>query len=255
MNAPTPSPAAPYAAPSALLTSTARDLTTLLRAHLGTPTALDPEVLSAAREPLGAADEHSDYASGWLVRGLWELTDDDVGWDSPDRPTVWEHEGSIPRALSSLSLAPELGLGVVALTNTGAGTDQLGWWRFGYDLRHAILGTRGLPAQPDPLVSAAPLLMLGLPTAQAGTLIWWAVTHRRPMGRMAFGTAGVAAALALVFALVLVPPRTGMPLLDHRWMPTVPDLAVSVAAMLVLSSMFVVAAVGAAVRGRRRPRR
>lgn len=60
---PTPSPVAPYAAPAALLTSTARDLTTLVRAHLGTSTGMDPEVLRAAREPLGAVDEHTDYAS------------------------------------------------------------------------------------------------------------------------------------------------------------------------------------------------
>lgn len=253
VNVETPSPMAPYAVPAALLTSTARDLTTLVRAHLGTSTGMDPEVLRAAREPLGAVDEHTDYASGWLVRGLWELTDDDVGWDSPDRPTLWEHEGSIPRALSSLSFSPELGLGVVALTNTGAGTDQVGWWRFRYDLHHAVLGTRGLPQEPDLLVAAAPLLMPGLPMAQAGTLIWWAVTrHRRPLGSIARAAAGATAALALVFAFGLVPPRTGMPLLDHRWVAVVPDLAISVAAMLALASAFVVAAVTAAVRGRRR---
>lgn len=255
VNAPTPSPMAPYAGPAALLTSTAHDLTTLVRAHLGTSTGMDPEVLRAAREPLGAVDEHTDYASGWLVRGLWELTDDDVGWDSPDRPTLWEHEGSIPRALSSLSFSPDLGLGVVALTNTGAGTDQASWWRFRYDLHHAILGTRGLPHEPDLLVAAAPLLMLGLPIAQAGTLVWWAVTRRRrPGGLIALAAAGATAALALVFAFGLVPPRTGRPLFDQRWVAVVPDLAVAVAVMLALSLVLIVSAVGAAVRGRTRSR-
>ena len=93
------------------------------------------------------------------------------------------------RPTSLLAIAASAG--VVALTNTGAGTDQVGWWRFRYDLHHAVLSTRGLPQEPDLLVAAAPLLMLGLPIAQAGTLIWWAVTrHRRPLGSIARAAAG-----------------------------------------------------------------
>lgn len=236
---PTPAPAGVAAEPSAHLISTARDLTTLLKAHLGRPTDLNKEVLSAARQPLGAVDEHVDYASGWTVRGLWELTDHDDGWDDPDRPRLWLHEGSIARWLSSLAFSPDYGLGVVALTNTGPGTDELGWSNFTYDLLHTILGTQPLVWEPDILVRAAPAWTVGLPALQVVTAGWLASRRLRAGRRrwLPLAVGGLMTTLVLCLALIVVPSRSRLALVDPVWMVFVPDVAISVALMLLLSGV------------------
>lgn len=243
VNVLTPASGGAAAAPSAYVTSTARDLTGLLKAHLGAAVPADAGVLAAARQPLGVVHDHADYASGWNVRGLWELTDLDEGWESPDRPTLWDHEGSIGRALSYLAFAPDLGLGVVALANTGAGTDQMRWSEFRYRLLHHILGTVPLTWAKDPLILAAPALMLGLPLLQVATL-GWALRRRRrapALGWAPLIVAGVPAAAALVFALIVVPGQTRRPLLDAVWMTSVPDLAASVGLSFLAVTAYAIA--------------
>lgn len=242
MNVLTPATGSAAAVPSAYVTSTARDLTVLLKAHLGAAAPADTGVLAAARQPLGVVHAHADYASGWNVRGLWELTDLDEGWDAPDRPTLWDHEGSIGRALSYLAFAPDLGLGVVALANTGAGTDQLRWGEFRYRLLHQILGTVPLTWARDPLIVAAPGLMVGLPLLQLATLGWAFRRLRRP-GAPAWKSltvAGIPNAAALFFGLVVVPDQTGRPLIDGVWVTSVPDLAASVAVSLLGAAAYAV---------------
>ena len=237
----TPAPASPVAAPSAYITSTARDLTTLLQAHLAEPTE-GIEGLAAARRPVGAIHEHVDYASGWQVRGLRELTDLDQGWDDPERPTFWEHHGSIARSQSFLGFAPDHGLGVVTLTNTGAGFDGQRWAHFTYDLVHEILGTQPLERPADPLIRAAPALIIGLPLLQVLAVAWLSLRRARARPRWwaptAFG--GALAAITLALALVILPGRTGLSLLDPVWMASAPDLAVSLGLQLTLSAWILV---------------
>ena len=235
-NVPTPAPPpGEVGVPSAYVASSARDLATVLQAHLATAPGLPPEVLAASREPLGAVDEYSGYASGWVVRSFWELSDFDQGWDDPDRPRLWEHHGDTQRSQSYLSLSPEYGLGVVALTNTGPGTDRDRWPTFMYQLHHAVLGTIGNPPRPDPLVAVAPALMVALPLLQVLTLGWLASGNlrRRPRPWVPLALGGALAALSVWFAVVVLPERTGQALVDTIWMVAVPDLAIAVALILL----------------------
>lgn len=241
VNVPTPAPASPVAAPSAYVTSTARDLTTLLQAHLEDPST-HAEVLGAARQPLGEVHEHIDYASGWHVRGLWELTDRDEGWDHPDRPPLWEHHGGIARAQSYLGFSPESGLGVVALTNTGAGFDEQRWTRFSYDLVHEALGTQPLVRPVDPIIRAAPVLIIVLPILQLLVVGWLTSRRLRALPRRWVGPAvgSVLAVITGTLAFVILPGRTGLSLLDPVWMTSAPDLAFSLGLQLLLSAGIVI---------------
>ncbi|MCW5954335.1 MAG: beta-lactamase family protein, partial [Propionibacteriaceae bacterium] len=231
----TPAPAvSEVGVPSAYVASSAHDLTRLLQAHLGAPSGIESRVLAASREPLGTVDEYSRYASGWIVRPMWELADADEGWDDPNRPLLWEHQGDALRAQSSLAFSPELGMGVVAVTNTGPGTDQAAWSRFLYELNHLVVGTAPRPWDGDPLVRAVPALCVGLPLLQLATLGWLASARGRPRHRwIPWTIGGLLTTAALVLGLVVVPERTEQSLLDLIWMVAVPDLAVSLGVMLL----------------------
>lgn len=253
VNVPTPAPASPAAAPSAYATSTARDLTTLLQAHLAAPTP-DTEALAAARRPVGALDESADYASGWQMRGLGELTDRDERWDDPQRPAFWEHHGGIARSQSYLGFAPDYGLGVVALTNTGAGFDEQRWTTFTYDLVHEVLGTQPLTRPADPLIKAAPALIIALPLLQLLAVAWlsWRRARTAPRWWAPITVGGVLTAISLTLAFVILPGRTGLSLVDPIWMASAPDLAVSLGLQLLLSAGILVLS---GVRLVQRPRR
>ncbi len=248
----TPSPGQ-VGAPSAYVASSARDLATVLRAQLGGATGLPPGVLAASRQPLGAIDEYAGYASGWVVRPFWELTDRDEGWEAPDRLRLWEHEGDTQRSQSYLSFSPDYGLAVVALTNTGPGTDRDDWATFLYQVHHAALGTVGNQPRSDPLVSAAPVLMVALPVLQFATVVWLAFAGRGRRRRQwpALLVGGGLAVVAVGFAVVVIPERTGQALLDPVWMVAVPDLAGAVGLMLVGALGFVVVASVRLLSGRR----
>ena len=241
VNVPTPAPASQVAAPSAYVTSSARDLTTLLQAHLAQPTG-GTEARAAARRAGGAIPQHPDDARGTRNAGGGADARDDEGWDDPQRPTFWEHHGSIARSQSHLGFAPDYGLGVVALTNTGGGVDQQRGRDFTYDLVHEVLGTQPRARARDPLIKAVPALIIGLPILQllavawlslrrAGTVPWW-------WAPLAFG--GVLAAVSLVLAVVILPGRTGLSLVDPVWMASAPDLAVSLWLQLMLSAWILV---------------
>lgn len=58
----------------------------------------------------------------------------------------------------------------------------------------------------------------------------------------------VVTAISLTLALVVVPSRTGMPLLETAWWVGVPDLAVSVGLMLAFSAWTIVLLVCRLVR-------
>lgn len=250
VNAVTPAPAVgEVGVPSAYIASSARDLTRLLQAQLGTPTGVESRVLAASREPLGTVDEYSRYASGWIVRPMWEIADADEGWDDPDRPLLWEHQGDALRAQSSLAFVPEIGLGVVAVTNTGPGTDQAVWSRFLYELNHLVVGSAPAPWDEDLLVRAVPALLVGVPLLQFATLGWLALARDRSRRRwLPWTIGGVLTTTVLVLALVVVPDRTEQSLLDLTWMVAVPDLAVSVGVMLLGAVCYLALAIRRLVR-------
>ena len=169
------------------------------------------------------------------------------------------HNGNTDRSVSYLAFAPSTGLGVIVLSNTGLGTDQDRLSRFTYGLTHKILGTRASPQPVDPLVSAAPAIMIGLPVLQIAMIIWLLFTHRRrsrwargiPLGFGALVTAS-----SLYFTLVLVPQRSLVPLLNQGWWSATPDLAVTVGVSLVLVVLWLALCISGAVgtfHRRRRP--
>ncbi|MHA6522848.1 serine hydrolase domain-containing protein [Tessaracoccus sp. G1721] len=199
--APTPCPCTPGAVPSAFQVSTAGDLTRLVGAHLGSVSADVPaEVLEAAREPLATVDAYSRYGSGWVVRPLWELLDGagDPLATTPDGtplPTCVDHLGSTYRSQSYLLACPTLGLGIVAVTNTGAGLDTTRWARFQSELTHVVLGTPAPPPSFNPIEANAALVVLGVLLAQSLTVV--PVLGRRSPVRSVVAVAGAAVSLGL----------------------------------------------------------
>ena len=258
LNVATPTPVTAAAAPSGYLTSNAHDLTRLVEAHLGAPTGIDPDVLEAARRPLTEIDRYSAYASGWYERAFWELTDLDAGWGDPDLPRIWEHGGDALRAMSYVAIAPELGFGIVVLTNTGLGTDPGRFAAFTDDLVHEIVGTQPSSRSTDPLIAAAPAIMVGMPLLLAAAIAWLVLVLRRPpASRVArwlpVAVTGVLVALTLWIAFVVVPANTRASLIDTWWWSGAPDLAVSIGLSLLLTACVVpllVAQLVAASRGR-----
>lgn len=234
----TPGAMWPMGAPSAFITSTASDLTHLLQVQLGESAGIATATLANARAPLTRVNQYSQYASGWYVRPFWELHDNDENSTDPSLPTLWEHSGSTERSMSYLAFAPSLGLGVVVLSNYGLGTDQDKLSRFTEALLHNIVGTSDTPATVDPLIAAAPLIMIGLPILQLMMLAWLIFAAARPRrsrtGRwlpLLVGTLVTSA--TVLFALVVVPSRTHAPILDPTWWNSTPDLAVSVGICLL----------------------
>ncbi|MFQ4149591.1 serine hydrolase domain-containing protein [Arthrobacter sp. LAPM80] len=240
----TPGAMWPMGAPSAFITSTASDLTHLLQVHMGEPAGIAAATLANARAPLTRANEYSQYASGWFVRPFWELHDNDENSTDPSLPTLWEHSGNTERSMSYLAFAPSLGLGVVVLSNSGLGTDQNKFSRFTESLLHQIVGTRDTPATVDPLVAAAPLIMIGLPILQLMMVAWLIVAAARPRhsrtGRWLPILVGALITSATVFfALVVVPSRTHTPIFEPTWWNATPDLAVSVGVSLLAVTSWV----------------
>ncbi|WP_082357868.1 serine hydrolase domain-containing protein [Arthrobacter alpinus] len=234
----TPGATWPMGAPSAFITSTASDLTHLLQVHLGELAGIGTATLANARAPLTRVNEYSQYASGWFVRPFWELHDNDENSTDPSLPTLWEHSGSTERSVSYLTFAPSLGLGVVVLSNYSLGTDQDKFSRFTEALLHKIVGTRDSPAVVDPLVAAAPLIMIGLPILQLMMVAWLIFAAARPRhsrtGRWLPILVGTLITSATVFfALVVVPSRTHTPIFEPTWWNSTPDLAVSVGISLL----------------------
>nr|WP_184751837.1 serine hydrolase domain-containing protein [Microbacterium thalassium] len=232
-------------APSSSIMSSANDLTRLLQAHLGTSDVGDLEVaLAAAREPIDVIDTDAAYASGWVVRPFTELADAGATTDAASLPRLWEHHGDSARSVSYLAFAPDLGLGVVLLSNTGDGIDQSRLPALTSDLLHTIAGTPPPERTADPLIAAAPVLMIAIPAIQLLAIGWLLVTlmlrARAGIARWApVGFGAVVVLVTIVLAFIVVPAQTGAAPFDSRWWASVPDLVVAVAAMLILSLVMI----------------
>jgi CubicO group peptidase (beta-lactamase class C family) len=256
----TPGQGWPMAAPSAYVTSTASDLTTLLRAQLGRPSGIDASVLAADRVPLSRLNKYSQYGSGWFIRPFWELHDADKNWNDPTLPKLWEHDGDAERSMSYLAFAPDIGFGVVVLTNSGMGTDRDRWSRFTYSLLHEIVGTKSSPSPVDPVTAAAPFVLVALPVLLLLTIGWLVLgLVRRPRSRLARAAplvVGVLLATAVgVIGFVFVPSKTFIPLFDGGWWTSAPDFSISVGASMLLALVIlavVVVSVTRVVRHRAR---
>ncbi|WP_166792569.1 serine hydrolase domain-containing protein [Cryobacterium algoricola] len=255
----TPGPRWPMGAPSAYTSSTAADLTRLLKAELGRPSGIDSAVFGADHAPLAAVDKYSRYASGWYMRSFWELHDDDENFDDPALPLIYEHDGDTTRETSYLAFSPDLGLGVIVLSNTGLGTDTARFSEFTYRLLHTIVGTTAAPHLVDPVIAAAPVIMIVLPLLQLAALILLTVSFvRRRLGRIARVILRVVAALVTVVtvfvAFVAVPERTNQSLFNRVWWAGVPDLAVSTASSLVFAAATIVFGAVALIQAQHRRR-
>ncbi|GAB3120560.1 serine hydrolase [Glaciibacter psychrotolerans] len=240
----TPGAMWPMGAPSAFITSTASDLTHLLQVQLGQPSGIGTAILADARDPLTRVNQYSQYASGWYVRPFWELHDYDANSTDPSLPTLWEHSGSTERSVSYLAFAPSVGLGVVVLSNYGLGTDQNKLSRFTEALMHKIVGTRVAPSAVDPLVAAAPFIMIGLPILQLMMVAWIIFANARSRRSrharwLAIIIGTVITITTFYFALIVVPSRTQAPLVEATWWNSTPDLAVSVALSLLFAVSWV----------------
>lgn len=249
----TPGPGWPMAVPSAYVTSTASDLTRLLQTQLGRQSGIDASVLAADRAPLSRLNKYSQYGSGWFIRPFWEMHDADKTWNDPALPKLWEHDGDAQRSMSYLAFAPDIGFGVVVLTNSGMGIDRDRWSRFTYSLLHEIVGTKASPSAVDPVTAAAPVILLGLPLALLLTIGWLVlVLVRRPRSRLvravplAVGVLLAAATAGLAF--VFVPSKTYMPLFDRGWWTGAPDFSISVGVSMFLAVIVIAVVVIAIVR-------
>jgi CubicO group peptidase (beta-lactamase class C family) len=254
-----PGPRWPMGAPSAYTSSTAADLTRLLKAELGRSSGIDSAVFAADHVPLAAVDKYSRYASGWYVRSFWELHDSDENFDDPALPLIYEHDGDTTRETSYLAFSPDLGLGVVVLSNTGLGTDSGRFSEFTYRLLHTIVGTTAVPHVIDPVIAAAPVIMIVLPLLQLGAVILLTESFvRRRVGRIARSMLRVVAALVTVVTLFVavgvVPERTHESLFNRGWWAGVPDLAVSTAFSLVFAAATIVVGAVALVYAQHRRR-
>lgn len=254
----TPGPRWPMGAPSAYTSSTAHDLTRLLQAELGGSSGIDSAVFEAAQTPLAKVDNFYHYASGWYVRSFWDLHDQDKNFDDPKLPKIYEHDGDTSRETSYLGFVPDLGLGVVVLSNTGLGTDTNRFSAFTTGLLHTIVGTTARPVEIDPLVSAAPVIMVALPLAQLVALLLLILGRGRGgrLGRwIPRAVAALVTIVTLLVAFVVVPGQTHHPLLDRVWWAGVPDLATSVGLSLLLLLACVGVGIAIVVRGVRSRRR
>lgn len=239
---PTPAALSAIGTPAGYFVSNARDLSSYMQAHLDPPAGLEAAI-DASKAPLVGIDDHAAYASGWRARPLWELDDwDDVEQEGAGLPTLWEHTGTIPRWMSYLAFAPDLGLAVVVLSNTGQGADQQRWERFSSELLHVVLGTSPKAQAVDPLIAALPPIIVALPMLQLITLLWLRAWRKRAPQRwwLPAVVAGLSAAVGLLFGLVVVPGLSGIPLLDTVWWNELPELTISIGLILVLAVCYLV---------------
>ena len=225
----TPDPLVPGAVPSSRVISSANDLARVIQAHLGaadSPATLRP-ALEAAREPVRRVHDYAEYASGLYVRPLWELNAANSNPLQAGLPLCVEHDGETDRSMSYLLACPQLGLGVVALTNVGQGPDTNRWWSFKNDLVHAVLGTPAGTFPSDPVTENATAIFVGVPLALLVIVAAQARSRGRRRAAIAWSVAGLAlGAGALWLGYVYAPARAdGGPI--HVMWSAVPDLAVS----------------------------
>ncbi|MBC7593058.1 MAG: beta-lactamase family protein [Kineosporiaceae bacterium] len=249
----TAGPRWPMGAPSAYTTSSAADLAQLLQDDLGQKAGINQAVLTAAQAPLSRVDTYSRYASGWYVRSFWQVHDYNKNYDDPELPLIFEHDGETERETSYLAFSPDLGFGVVVLSSTGLGTDRGRFGDFTERLLHTIVGTKPLARTIEPIVVAAPVIMVALPLLQLGSAILLAVSFNGPRrGRASRWFPRVAAALVtlvtVIVTFVVVPGQTQQPLLDRAWWGGVPDLASSVAVSLLFAAATLTVAIVGSVR-------
>ena len=219
----TPQPQWPLAAPSAMVSSTANDLATVARAHLGGSAAVSPQVLAAAREPLNREDEWLEYASGLERRAFWQLSDENLGWQDPALPVWFEHHGNTLRTFSYLGFSPDHDLGVALLGDTSFGIDQDAQGVVVDRIIHAIVQTKAAKVAVDPLIAAGPAIMVLVPLAQAAALVWLARSRRLLPALVALAVSLVTAALCFW----VVPQRTDTRVFSSAFLASVPDLAIS----------------------------
>lgn len=253
-NTAVPSPYPASAAPSSFTTSSARDLSRVVQAHLGTTRGVDAGALAGSREPVGAVAHRVDYASGWFVRPMWELADRNEGWHDLDLPVLVEHSGDTSRSQSRLVIVPEYGLGIVLLSNAGPGTDPTQQQRTLDAVLHEMLGTVPQEAPTHLLVDSAPALMVAVPLLQLLSLGW--LVLGRPSGGSRLRSsaplvvAGMLGVVAVVLSLWVVPGQTEVRLIDTAWWVAAPDLAIAVGVMLLLALVLMVVLLSMGLRHR-----
>ncbi|MGV8908054.1 MAG: serine hydrolase domain-containing protein [Propionicimonas sp.] len=252
LTVPTASPDTPGAVPSAMMTSTAEDLTRLLQGHLqsaGTPFGRD--VLQASRTPLTKADEYSRYASGWFVRPLWEEHPLNADWSNPSLPPCITHDGNAYRSMSFLLACPSTGLGVVALTDVGAGGDSARWGQFQDDLIHHVLGTAAAPSEGDPVRVHTGVVLIGSLSLQLLTLALLVVAViRRRRYRVRAIQAGLVSLAAVGLTWVYAPNAEGhFTPIPAMW-AVVPDLGLVTVVSTALAVAVPIVTLAAARRRR-----
>ncbi|MFZ1412061.1 MAG: serine hydrolase domain-containing protein, partial [Micropruina sp.] len=233
----TASPDTPGSIPSSFQVSTADDLTRLLQAHLAPTGSAQQEVLASARRPLSTINEYAQYASGWVVRPLWEQHPLNADPLNPALPSCVDHDGGTYRSQSYLLACPTLGFGLVSLTNTGAGADTNRWAQFQADLVHVILGTAAPQATSNPLESYAPLVMLGSITVQAGAVILLVSSLRRRRHRLAASVAAIVVTVATLIGWWLyVPVISGSPTPIPTLWASVPEVGLTTILTTILAA-------------------
>jgi CubicO group peptidase (beta-lactamase class C family) len=184
---PTPMPYPRSAVPSTFLTSSADDLARVALAHVSRsdaarPGGIDDAVLEAAREPTSRYDEYFQYASGWWVHPFWPALPPDADVDDAAAPTAWTHDGNTPASSSYVTVVPETGFALVAVSNASYGVDGSDWPAFADGLVRTAVGAEPLPAaEPDAwsVLENRHLLMVAVPVLQAATLLLAARSRRR----------------------------------------------------------------------------
>ena len=170
---------------------------------------------------------------------MWELTDRNEDWQRSDLPMAYSHEGSTNRTASQVLFSPDLGFGLVVLSNTAIGLDQARWNVFIDGLVHTALGTQAAQPPPaDPLFAVAPFLLVGLPLLQGAALIWVGQSTRRT-GRtkatIAVALALIVHAAALFFVFWVAPTQDPtVPSLEFLW-ESFPDVGISSILSIVLA--------------------
>ena len=252
---PTPAPLTPGSVPSARIISTANDLTKVVEAHLGSqPTRLRNGLLATVRQPLSTVSANEQYASGWMVRNLWELSDNNALADNPTAraklPTCVEHGGATDRTLTQMLACPTMGFGVVAVTNVGIGTDEDKFARFTDGLNHVALGTKSGPYYVQRLVAYAPLILPALVVLQ---LVSALMLVRAVVRRSLVLSWGIIAGIVSVTQLWIgygFAPNYGQRPMPHLW-AVAPDLAVATITASVLSVMIAITCAAGFVRRHR----
>lgn len=217
--------------PYGYVASTLADLTTYARFQLGAdvPGARDVVSKEGLAEMHEAQVETSGpgraYGLGWSVRDVEGIDD-----------TVVEHTGTTPGYFAHVLLVPERGIAVVLLADAASEAKAPAVAGVGADLVRVATGGEAIGASADPLLSAAPWVVLVI--ALAGLLVLALQASRlarRGRGRIVVRLVVTASCLAVAALAWLAPGLLGV---DWRTvLMWAPDLGWSLVAVVVLWSL------------------